>query len=507
MASTPTFFGLARAAAIALAASVALLAPPAPAPAQQGAPERRVGQQSPHERDSLDAFSEGDHAEAERILRDWIDEEPNNFVPWYNLACALALQEKTEEAERALARAVELGFADLAHMINDGDLRNLRETETFISIVENWDLIEEARIDARLERARQRYGPRYTYERDDDLRLAYVSGFDRAAFERAKEEIDRLVRWWDRHVLPERDPPPRRQNLLEQEDTWVKVLLPTREDYARWAARRYGPAWRQIGGTYSHDQKLLIAQDLGSTMRHEFWHVLHWRHMDRLGQRHPIWIMEGLCSLVEDVREGAGGEMIVLPSWRSNIAGRLARGGSLTPWEQLFEVEHARFVGSRPLAHYAQARTVFHFLADRGKLRDWYTAYVHGYHEDPTGLSAFEEVFGTPVDRVESQYRAWLRELPEAPEEIDRGAAAMPFELSPGQGDGVEIASFASSRQARASGLRPRDVITAVQGEPVREMTELVRVLSRYQPGQTIEVDYRRGRLHRSTRVELVEQR
>src|SRR5690606_4633408 len=84
-------------------------------------------------------------------------------------------------------------------------------------------------------------------------------------------------------------------------DPWVIVFLPMPRDYARWAMGKFGPGWRQVGGSYSDDEKMLVTQDLGGTLRHEFWHVLHWRDQRRRGQLHPIWIMEGLCSLVEDV--------------------------------------------------------------------------------------------------------------------------------------------------------------------------------------------------------------
>src|SRR5690606_4580755 len=130
---------------------------------------------------------------------------------------------------------------------------------------------------------------------------------------------------------------------------WVTVVLPARVDYARWALRRFGEGWERIGGQYSHDNKLLVAMDLGSTLRHEYWHVLHWRDQDRRGQRHPIWIMEGLCSLPEDLEPTATGDFKPAPSWRTNMARRLARAGGLMPWEVMFSLDPQRFTRSRPL--------------------------------------------------------------------------------------------------------------------------------------------------------------
>ncbi len=49
----------------------------------------------------------------------------------YNLACALALQGRPEDALSALSRATDLGFADAEHAALDPDLAALRDSETF----------------------------------------------------------------------------------------------------------------------------------------------------------------------------------------------------------------------------------------------------------------------------------------------------------------------------------------------------------------------------------------
>ena len=76
------------------------------------------------------------------------------------------------------------------------------------------------------------------------------------------------------------------------------VVLPSKRDFTTWLIVTFGPAARTgfstIGGSYIHEKKELVSQDLGSTLRHEFFHVLHWRSMIRLAQDHPIWIQEGL---------------------------------------------------------------------------------------------------------------------------------------------------------------------------------------------------------------------
>lgn len=470
----------------------------------------------------IEEFKAGDHAAAEETLKRLIRIDGDNFVHHYNLAIVLAAQRKLDESVEALTQAIAAGFTDLRYLQNDRHLDPIREHPRYKATVAGWDLIMDAAIDLRLEHFKKRYGPKYTTERDESLRLGYVSAFEPVSFGTAKEELARLARWWEEEVVSELGS---RAVIAETDadgsqraDPWVLVFLPTKEDYARWAAPRFGPGWRQVGGAYSDDKKLLIAQDLGGTLRHEFWHVLHWRDMRRRGQLHPIWVMEGLCSLVEDVETLPDGRMRPLPNVRTNIAKRRLRGGVLLPWSELFDREQRRFVTSSPLAHYAEARSVFLFLAEEGKLAPWYAAYVSGYDEDPTGAAAISRVYGRPLAQVEQRYRAWLAALPEAAEEIPVGGAALPFEVEPAAGgageagDGLQITTFPPIPKRKRGEpaperLRLRDVVTAIDGKPVRDLAELVRVLSEYQPGQEVEVSFRRGKLTGTARTVLVAKR
>lgn len=491
--------------------------------------ERKQGRtREEHESEFLRAMRRGDLDAAEQALRDWTTGDAENFVPWYNLACVLSMRGKIPEAEAALQRSVVEGFSDLRVLMTDPDLRGLRESETYRAIIGGWDQIIDSRIDAQLEAAKKLFrgtpSKPYHFEKDVDLRLAYISAFDPAIFAQAKQELRDLTTWWHELVLPAEEPwrtgrsaesamPD--QPRLGQTDAaerpgrkppWVMVVLPTRPDYLRWAAAKYGSAGQSVGGAYSHDEKRLVAMDLGSTLRHEYWHALHWRHMDQLGQRHPVWVMEGLCSLVEDIQPLPEGGFRALPSWRTNMAKRLAKGGSLMPWEVLFAMDQQRFVGSKPLAYYAQARAVFMFLAERGKLGEWYKAYVEGFRSDPTGAGAIERVFARSAAEVEKDFRAWLKDLPEVVEEIRPGMANVPFDIGPGTGDGIVVNSTPRGKSGRASGLRMRDVISSIDGEPVRDLNDFARILGERMPGEEIRVAYRRGKVHGEATVTLIRQ-
>lgn len=482
--------------------------PPVVGPQPPTVPPREITQEQADQdkariNKALDeVFRRGDWPEAEKLLRELVPLDHENFVPWYNLACALAMQGKLDESVQMLRQSIARGFADRTRLETDPHLAPIRNPprEDYQRIIASWDRILEQRAADAVERARREYkvgqpGSPYALERDEALRLVYISAFDPALFAQAKQEVTRLTEWWNKQVLPADEP---WRGEKDASTPWVVVVLPTRKDYQAWAQQRYGALWDRIGGAYAHDDKQLVSMDLGSTLRHEYWHVLHWRHVDRMGQRHPLWVMEGLCSLVEDVDTAPDGSMVAKPSWRTNMARRLNKGGALTPWETLFEMDRKRFIGTRPLAFYAQARAVFMYLATQGKLRDWYTAYVQTFKEDPSGKAAFVRAFGRPLKETERDYRAWLKTIPEVVEEVGSGPANLPFDVDAGGGDGPTIASVPSilggpRTEQDWGGLKFRDVITAIDGKPVRDLNDLARLLGEHEAGETVEVGYRRG--------------
>ena len=55
----------------------------------------------------------------------------DDALTWYNLACSYSLLNRVDESLKALRRAMELGYADLAHLQKDPDLKNLRASIPF----------------------------------------------------------------------------------------------------------------------------------------------------------------------------------------------------------------------------------------------------------------------------------------------------------------------------------------------------------------------------------------
>ena len=445
--------------------------------------------------DGFRAMASGDYERAAAHFREHAELEPGNFAPRYNLACALSMLGRTDEALRSLEEAIERGFLDLGYIRRDRSLGAVRSTDRFAEIERSWEKILDAAGEALLERARKTYGPRYEYRTDPDLRIHLASAFHPLANDAAMEEMRTITQWAMREVFADLRDAPR------EEFAWALVVLPSQRDFNRWAVARYGPqavggAFHRIGGAYVHDERTLVSMDLGSTFRHEFFHVLHWRSNVRAGHVHPVWIQEGLCSLVEDVEFEAGG-LRPTPSWRTNMLKRRASSVRLPGIADFVSMSRGAFTGDSPLANYAQARAIFLHLADRGKLGAFYGALVEGFDQDPTGLRAIEQAMGMEADAIDRDFLQWLRALPDVPEVTPEGRmlglrASIGAEVSPGTGEGPVIARLVS-REARASGLRMRDVLVAINGRPVRDMNDFARVMGDVFPGQRIGITVRRG--------------
>lgn len=452
---------------------------------------------------AVTAFSEGRFADAETMLREQLKLQPGNYVVLYNLACArTALGDSTEGLE-FLVQSIEGGFDDLLAMQRDPSLRPLQGNAEYKKIVEHWPSLLEARRDANVQSVQEFFGAHYRVERDERLRLVYVTDVNPVSVDVAKQEISRIGEWAGRDVFP---------GLLERpaadNDPWVVVVLPKRDDFLKWVVSRHGEdaitGMSSIGGEYDHDTKILVAQDLGSSLRHEFFHVLHWRSCMRLGQRHAFWVQEGLCSLVEDFTATPDGGIRPERSWRSNIVKRLEKVGQLRGIADLCGLTQRQFMSSRVLASYARARTAFLFLSEQGKLKEWYANYTEGFRDDPTGLKAWTTTLGRPVKEIDLAMRGWVRGLETVPEQILPGMASLGVEVESGGGDGLEVTGVVDERRKISGPLRTGDIITDIDGHSTRDIAELVRVLGQYKPGDSVPVGVRRGNRVRTETVTLI---
>ena len=451
---------------------------------------------------SVKAYAKGDYEASAQALRKLIALDSQNFVHYYNLACVRSIQEKPDQATELIVQSIEHGFTDVQLLRNDPALANARTTRAFQTLLKNWSKVLDRRIEGDIKRAKQIYLGPYTFTKDPDNRLAYACAYDATTLTEIRTEVRRVHDWAIDNVFGDVDT----DNLVNPDDAWVLIVLPTQKDFAAWAIATYGAAAHNfnqaIGGHYDNDKKQLVTMDLGSTLRHEYMHVLHWRDNARHSQQPPIWIQEGLCSLIEDYDFGPDGKLIPIESWRTNQARFLAETGHLVHLRDLATMSRKRFLSSRPLAWYAQSRVFFLFLYRQGKLRDWYTHYVEHYADDPTGIASTQAVFGEDIDTVNKAYADFCRQLPKVPEEVRHGMASLGVQIdATGTGEGLKI--NAHVRRDTAGDLKLGDIITHIDNRPTRDYWELIRVLTSYEPGQTVSVRYRRGKLHNSTDVLL----
>lgn len=77
--------------------------------------------------ESLEDLREGRLEEAIQGFAKLIQADNSNPLAWYNLACALALNEQPDRAFKVLEGAVQAGFRDREHALKDKDLASLRE--------------------------------------------------------------------------------------------------------------------------------------------------------------------------------------------------------------------------------------------------------------------------------------------------------------------------------------------------------------------------------------------
>jgi tetratricopeptide (TPR) repeat protein len=77
----------------------------------------------------------GDHNSALALDLRLVNLLPNCCTAHYNLACSLAVAGNDQRALQVLARALELGYGDFAHIDDDVDLDSLREIPEFQALM------------------------------------------------------------------------------------------------------------------------------------------------------------------------------------------------------------------------------------------------------------------------------------------------------------------------------------------------------------------------------------
>jgi hypothetical protein len=462
----------------------------------------------------------------------------------YNLACILARLSETDkskivDAEKSLLAALTAGFSDFHRLKADPSLTALKDSEAFAAITDGWrelqDAIAEDRIKswaamltssnkvATLDDARKALSLKnYRMTQFADLRVTLISAFsDKATLEVEATLRSMLTLWQTSLALPGDglDTP-----QITRPNPWVTIVLLSADDFENWQRVQQQGRTGNIGGTYSSRRHELVSRDLGATLRHEFWHALHHRHMSQLNQDHPVWIQEGLCSLPEALENKPAtrtdtplqtstplttpatttptsaprGITRFAPNFRTSMAKRMATNRSLLPLDRFLSIDDNRFTSSQVLGNYAYARAVFHWLSEQGLLDDWYTTYTATYTSDRTGKTALQTVLKMDLPSADKAFRAWLATQQDAGDApiSGRPRAWLPVELTDAAGEGILVAPWPEDTDLRAQmriPLAPGDVIVAIQGTRVHDIGELSQALAAFNPGDEIQVTTRQG--------------
>ena len=255
----------------------------------------------------------------------------------------------------------------------------------------------------------------------------------------------------------------------------------------------------EIKGMYLHRERRLVARDTGQSLQHEFVHLAHYAHMDRLGQRHPMWVQEGLASLYEDYELKADGRIEFHPNIRFNLARKQVTSNTARAWKDLVSLSSESFMDDAERL-YPQTRAMFEFFARERKLEDFYRALCDTFAADPDGSSAIERAFGEPLSKVEARWRKWMIERGAVDDSVTRGDASLGFTADEAV-DGVKVRSFVARSAAKAAGIRVNDVILSIDGVPVRNRDELMLAVARLALGRAIEVRYRRDAVELAVQI------
>jgi len=326
-------------------------------------------------------------------------------------------------------------------------------------------------------------GGRYRVDEDKSMGLIIASALEPDAVRRTRTALELLSKQLTGHLFGQRQP-----------DTVLLVLIAPEH------AKQFFEDPRQ-GGLYQHHLRRLLACSTGAILRHEFTHLLHRGHMQRLGQSHPIWILEGFGTLFEDWTVGPAGGIVILPNHRTAETYDRVKKGVHTPWREFIELSDEAFMKD-PRWNYAQARSMLAFLSHQGQLANWYREYTAGYAEDPSGLRALERVMRAPVSAIEAQWRDWVLQRGRQDGTLEGGEGVLGTTLA-NRPEGVRIDSLAAGGPAQQAGLKRGDFLLAIDGEEIRSVGDYLMALAGRQSGENVEVRFRRGLVNSTVVVNL----
>jgi hypothetical protein len=183
-------------------------------------------------------------------------------------------------------------------------------------------------------------------------------------------------------------------------------LFKSEKSYRRGAKKLFGDEPDTPYGYYSSDHDAMVMNIGGGagTLVHEVVHP----YIEANFPAGPSWFNEGLASLYEYPVERKG-HIWGLPNWRLPNLKRELAARTLPPLTLLLGTSRDQFYDA-PFDAYAYARYLLLYLQERGKLTEFYRAFVAD-QKDLTGRTALEAVLGEKLETFEPTWRAWAAAL------------------------------------------------------------------------------------------------
>jgi hypothetical protein len=300
---------------------------------------------------------------------------------------------------------------------------------------------------AAFDRIAKKYGGSYSYELDEELKAVIGCSTD----EVTRGELRKHLRKHAQDL--------RKQLFSNDLKHYLSVIIPEKWKGDVVTGHFYPPAY-------------VDARNMGSSLRHEFTHALHFGDQNARNQAHPIWIVEGLASLYEFSRV-ENEEITPMHSYQLAPLKTIVEEGKYLPFAQLMRLGHRQFTSR----HYGQARYIMMYLHESGKLKRFYSAYVKSFERDSTGIAALEEVLDSPLPAIESAWKDWIMSLPSLNRAVSPNLAALGVVLQQAA-DGILIDNVLPNGLAEKAGIQITDRLSSVDGQWLWEIPDLIDALN-----------------------------
>ena len=380
-----------------LVLNVPAFAAPATAPATRSAEQsrRRAVELT---RQALRLLDHNEPERAERALREAVTLTPQSSTCWYDLACAEAAQGKTDAAMDDLEKATDAGFTDFTFLSHDRLLARLRRLPRFRQLLARKDEIRHRAAERSLAILKDRLGPKYSYDVDEEHKLILAVGAEPATLTEVKQRLLTQAASQEKDLFDHKP------------DEFIRVIIPTAADWAKLEHRH------DIGGSYDDTTRTVVAKGSGPSLSHEFTHALHAADQRAVGQEHPVWLSEGLASMYERTRTEARDDdrpehLVPLDDSRLTYVRAAARRQVLIPFDRLGRMDREDFTDRANVA-YGESSSLLLFLYEQGLLRKFYDAYKQGYDDDPTGRDALVRATETNLHDLQTRWAEWMLARP-----------------------------------------------------------------------------------------------